>query len=370
MVGETFEADIGAIAHGGHCVARIPLVQGEPPRVVFVRHALPGERALVTVTEGGSEDRFLRGDATTILTPSPDRVTAPCRYAGPEACGGCDFQHASLAAQRRLKGEVVEEQLRRLAGVERAVTVEAVPLDDEADDGLRWRTRVQWAYDRQGRRGLRSHRSHEVVAVDDCLLLAPGARDASSSGIVSEVVGSHRFEVNSDGFWQVHRRAPQVLVDAVLDFAAPRPGEGVVDLYAGVGLFSAFLAEVVGPAGRVVAVEGVGRATDHARANLAAYPWASVAAADVSRFAVPAADLVVLDPPRDGARRPVVESIVAAGPSRVVYVACDPAALARDVGTFAEHGYVLTDLRAFDLFPMTHHVECVALLTKTGFDLR
>lgn len=392
LVGRTFEAEVGPVAHGGHCVARVPLSPADPPRVVFVRHALPGERVAITITEGGSEDRFLRGDATRVLRPSPDRVEPPCRYAGPGRCGGCDFQHVALPAQRDLKATVVAEQLRRLAGIDREILVEPVPLaagpqpsaedgspDDRADaraddgaddDGLGWRTRVQWAYDPAGRRGLRVHRSHEVVPVTQCLLLARDARDTRTSQVITETVGRHRFEVDSDGFWQVHPRAPQVLTAAVLDAAAPSVGQRVVDLYAGVGLFSVFLADVVGPTGTVLAVEGDRRAAAHAKANLAAYPWAEVEAADVSRFTVPPADLVVLDPPREGARRRVVDAVVAAGPHRVVYVACDPAALARDVGLFVEHGYALTGLRAFDLFPMTHHVECVALLTKTGSDLR
>ena len=155
-----------------------------------------------------------------------------------------------------------------------------------------------------------------------------------------------------------------VLVETVLDFLRPQPGESALDLYAGVGLFARFLADLVGPGARVVAVEGDRRACGHARTVLGG-------AARVSRGRVDQVlaasydepfDLVVLDPPREGAGRTVVEQVVARGPRAVAYVACDPAALARDVFTFAEHGYRVSRLRAFDLFPMTHHVECVALL--------
>ena len=146
----------------------------------------------------------------------------------------------------------------------------------------------------------------------------------------------------------------------------------MLDLYAGVGLFAAFLAEAVGTAGRVVAVEGSHVACQDARTNLPA--GVRVEHGPVERVLQSAYDepfdLVVLDPPREGARRAVVEQIADRAPRAVAYVACDPAALSRDLATFAELGYPLRELRAFDLFPMTHHIECVALsLLKTGSDL-
>ncbi|MBO9520515.1 MAG: class I SAM-dependent RNA methyltransferase [Nocardioidaceae bacterium] len=371
-VGDRVEAVCGPVAHGGHVVARVPA--GERQIVVFVRHALPGERVVVEIT--GVEKSFLRGDAVEVLDASPDRVTAPCPLAGPGLCGGCDFQHVALPAQRELKAAVVAEQLSRLAGLSREVTVEPVPgtVSYSRADGLRWRTRMQYVALPDGRRGLRRHHSHEVVPVDDCLLEASGARvvldrSESSEATVTETVGPHSFEVAADGFWQVHPGAPPALVDAVLSVLAPRPGERVLDLYAGVGLFSAFLADAVGPGGSVLAVEGDRRAASLAVTNLAGR--ASVETGRVDRVLArrhEKADLVVLDPPREGAKRAVVEAVVATGPRAVAYVACDPAALARDVAIFAEHGYELTSLRAFDLFPMTHHVECVALLVPSSGD--
>ncbi len=334
-----------------------------------MRHALPGELVVVEVTEGTEQDRFLRADAVEILEASADRVTPPCPYAGPGLCGGCDFQHVSLPAQRDLKAAVVREQLQRLAKLDLTVVVEEVPGDLA---GLRWRTRIQWARTPDGHRGLRKHRSHDVVPVDDCVIAAPGARDTDDPGVVTEEVRGHQFDVEADGFWQVHPGAPEVLVQAVLEGLDPQPGDRALDLYAGVGLFSVFLAEAVGVTGHVLAVEGSRDATEHAAANLAAYPWAvaELGRVDQALAGIEHADLVVLDPPREGAKRRVVEAVSGLGPRRVAYVACDPAALARDTAIFAEHGYELADLRAFDLFPMTHHVECVALLTRTGPDLR
>jgi tRNA/tmRNA/rRNA uracil-C5-methylase (TrmA/RlmC/RlmD family) len=358
-VGERYDVVVGPIAHGGHCVARV----GPENRVVFVRHALPGERVVLEVTEGTEGDRFWRADAVEVLEPSPDRVTPPCPYAGPDRCGGCDFQHVALERQRSLKAEVVREQLSRLAHLTVEVTVEPVPGDV---DGLRWRTRQRYVALRDGsslvstgtgaeeRRGMRKHRSHEVVEVEDCLIAGPPA---------SHVVQDIEFAVEDRGFWQVHPGAPEVLVSTVLAFLGAQPGETVLDLYAGVGLFARFLAGAVGDASLVTLVEGDRRACTHAEANV---PGATVLHGDVGAVLTglrpEPADLVVLDPPREGARRTVAEAVAARRPRAVAYVACDPAALARDLAIFAENGYGLDRIRAFDLFPMTHHVECVALL--------
>jgi tRNA/tmRNA/rRNA uracil-C5-methylase (TrmA/RlmC/RlmD family) len=392
-VGERYDVRPDRVAHGGFVVARHEGV------VVFVRHALPGERVVVEVTEGQEGDRFLRADAVEVLEPSPHRVTPPCPFARPGLCGGCDFQHVSLPFQRELKAAVVGEQLRRLAGLEVDVTVEPVPGDA---GGLGWRTRVQWAIAPEGTPGLRKHRSHDVVAVDVCRIAHPGLPSvtdsdwpdatsvealASSTGerlrlvstgdgatfadgppVLHEQARGRDWQVTGSGFWQVHPGAAETLVAAVLDGLDPQPGERAADLYAGVGLFSAALAERVGTSGRVVAIESDAVAVEDAAVNLADLPQVEPVADRVDRAlrrgAVGPVDVVVLDPPRTGAKREVVSAIAARGPRSVAYVACDPAALARDVAIFAEHGYTLRSLRAFDLFPMTQHVECVAVLAR------
>jgi tRNA/tmRNA/rRNA uracil-C5-methylase (TrmA/RlmC/RlmD family) len=392
-VGERYDVRPDRVAHGGFVVARHEGV------VVFVRHALPGERVVVEVTEGQEGDRFLRADAVEVLEPSPHRVTPPCPFARPGLCGGCDFQHVSLPFQRELKAAVVGEQLRRLAGLEVDVTVEPVPGDA---GGLGWRTRVQWAIAPDGTPGLRKHRSHDVVAVDVCRIAHPGLPSVtdsdwpdatsvealvSSTGerlrlvstgdgatfadgpqVLHEQARGRDWQVTGSGFWQVHPGAAETLVEAVLDGLDPQPGERAADLYAGVGLFSAALAERVGTSGRVVAIESDAVAVEDAAVNLADLPQVEPVADRVDRAlrrgAVGPVDVVVLDPPRTGAKREVVSAIATRGPRSVAYVACDPAALARDVAIFAEHGYTLRSLRAFDLFPMTQHVECVAVLAR------
>jgi tRNA/tmRNA/rRNA uracil-C5-methylase (TrmA/RlmC/RlmD family) len=393
-VGERYEVEVGPVAHGGHVVAR------HEGRVLFVRHAIPGERVTVEVTEGYEGSRFLRADAVEVHEPSPDRVEPPCPWSGPGLCGGCDFQHVALPAQRELKAAVVREQLQRLAGLDVDVTVEAVPGDA---DGLGWRTRLQLAVAGDGRPGLRRHRSHDVVPVDRCVIGHPDLPDVldrrwpgvsaveaivSSSGerlrvvegagettydgpqVLHERAAGRVWEVTGSGFWQVHPGAADALLDAVVEALAPKPGERVADLYSGVGLFSGPLAARVGPTGSVVGVEGDRSAVEDARRNLADLPQVTSVVDRVDRalrrgVAGERVDLVVLDPPRTGAKRPVVEAVADLAPRAVAYVACDPAALARDVALFAQRGYRLAGLRAFDLFPMTHHVECVALLTKS-----
>lgn len=406
-MGTHLELEVGPVAHGGHCVAR------HEGRVVFVRHALPGELVLAVVTDGGASSRFLRADAIEVRRASPDRVEPPCPFAGPGRCGGCDWQHASLAAQRRLKADVVREALRRQAGLDVPVVVEAVPGDL---DGLGWRTRVHFAVDAHGRAGLRGHRSHEVVPVDDCRIASAGVRapdalaatwprarglDVVSSatgqravvvheasgrtrraegpGTVTELVGGRPFRVGADGFWQVHPGAARTLTEAVLDGLGPRPGESALDLYCGVGLFARALGDAVGPGGSVTAVESDARAVSHARRNLHDAPHVRLVGDRVEKALstgpVPLrADLVVLDPPRSGAGARVVAAVADRAPRRVGYVACDPVALARDLATFAGLGYGLRSLRAYDLFPMTAHVEVVAILgpadpvTSSGAD--
>lgn len=394
MVGTEADVEVGPVAHGGHCVARLD------GRVVFVRHALPGERVRVRVTEGEEDSRFLRGDAVEVLEASPERVEPPCRYAGPGLCGGCDFQHADLAYQRTLKATVVREQFSRLARLDVDVVVEPLPGDP---DGLRWRSRVEFAVDGAGRAGLRKHRSHEIVLVDDCLIAdrriadsgvldtvwtgctgvdavaadepteavlvpLPGGREPDVLQRVMTPTGSSEFRVGARGFWQVHPGAAPTFVAHVLASLAPRPGERVLDLYAGAGLFAVALADAVGDAGSVLAVEGHRPAVLDGRRNTAGRPQVEWRHGRVDRVLRPMprqgirADLVVLDPPRTGAGRDVCRDLTAMEPRRIAYVACDPAALARDVAYLRSGGYEVETLRAFDAFPMTHHVECIAVL--------
>ena len=287
--------------------------------------------------------------------------------------------------QRDLKAAVVREQLTRLAQLDVDVVVEPVPGDSE---GLDWRTRVTYAVSATGQAGLRQHRSHHVVPIDecriahplvrdvplsgnrwpedssvdvsvspatgDCLVLVDGKRDASFSSTqrdesaVYEEVAGRSFRVTGGGFWQVHPGAAEVLRSAVLDALAPEAGDTAADLYGGAGLFADALAERVGPGGRVTLVESDRVAVADARHNLRDRVVVRIERGRVDhvlrrRGFLRRADLVVLDPPRSGAGRAVVDLVSRLQPRRIAYVACDPAALARDLKFFAERGYVLAE---------------------------
>jgi tRNA/tmRNA/rRNA uracil-C5-methylase (TrmA/RlmC/RlmD family) len=460
--GQVVEVTAGEVAHGGWCVAR-----PDDGPVIFVRHALPDERVLVRITEVTT--RLARAEAVRILSASPDRVEPPCPHARPGGCGGCDWQHAALPVQRSLKAAVVSQQLRRLAGIDREVTVEPLPGDadggsgpaggsGETGGGLGWRTRVQFAVRADGVAGLRAHRSHEVIDVGRCLIAHPaitelgvtgrrwdgaasveavvaagsgeraviitadrkpgrggagggpgGRRDGGGPGTASQTGGRARsldgitadsvlrraghsltplrgrahlsqraagrdWRVSAAGFWQVHPGAAEALTGAVLAGLEPRPGDVALDLYCGAGLFAGVLAPAVGSAGTVIGVEADHAAVRDARHNLREWPWARVHRGDVAAVLrrggqhpmLPPARLVVADPPRSGLAREVIDylSEAGSGPARLGYVSCDPATLARDVGLLTARGWALDDLRAFDAFPMTHHVECVAILVQ------
>jgi tRNA/tmRNA/rRNA uracil-C5-methylase (TrmA/RlmC/RlmD family) len=400
----------GAVAAGGGCVAR-----ADDGRVVFVRHSLPGERVVALVT---SETRsFLRADAVEVLEASADRVTPPCPLAGPGRCGGCDWQHVAVPAQREMKEALVAEQLRRLAGIDRMVEVEEVP---GAPDGLGWRTRVRFAVDGTGRVGLHRHRSTTIEPVEHCPLATPAvdgvgvgqvrwrgahhvevaAPPGGGRAVVSVETGrraltetprleaglvvngrtrrrpdrvhvevdGERFAVSTGVFWQVHPGAASVLTRCVLEGLAPRPGDRVADLYSGAGLFTVPLARAVGSRGSVVAVERSGRACADAARNAEDLHHVEIVRSEVDADLVAdglgGPDLVVLDPAREGAGRAVTEALVSLRPPprRVAYVSCDPASFARDLRVALDAGWTVGSLRGFDLFPMTEHVELVAVL--------
>lgn len=369
----THQVRLGAIAHGGSCVARID------GRVIFVRHGLPGELVEVSITDS-TKDRFWWGDVAKVIEASPDRVDPPCPVAF--ACGGCDFQHADLAVQRELKAQVIAEQLHRLAGINWPVEVEYVPGDDPAGSGLGWRTRMRYLVE-NGRVGLREWRSNNLVELPEggCRIAHPKAKaglekfaigakelqvcvadssvsvldekNSALSGpkVVSQTVLGRDYKVRADGFWQVHPLAAEVLSQTVMKFLSPRKGEHALDLYCGVGLFAGALTD----AGCIVSgIEIAKPAIRMARQNV---PEAKFHAGDMARSlnALPRrTDLIVLDPPRSGAGAKVVKRLAMLGARAICYVACDPAALARDLKTFFQNGYELRQLRAFDLFPMTH----------------
>ena len=439
---------VGAPAHGGHCVARP--VDDPAGRVIFVRHALPGETVRARLTEMTS--RTWRADAVEILQASPDRVESVWPEAGPAGVGGGELAHVALDAQRTWKRWVLADCLRRIGGQEvadavaslpeatagAAVPIEPMPTDAAAQAstsarrralaGTATRTRVSLTVSDDGEPGMHAFRSGTVLplrrlplavpAINEIGLLErsrwrahyrPGMRieaiapsggepmvlldgrpltaQARSTGRrrVQEVVdasalglGELTYSVHADGFWQVHVDAPRVLVERVVRAALGADleraaGSRVLELYSGAGLFTLPLAALVGDTGRVLSLEGSEQAVRDARRTLHGHPAARLAVGRVSTrtvrelagaFTGARPDIVVLDPPRQGAGREIIEAVAALGAERIVLVACDPAALARDTGTVLRAGYLLGSLSALDMFPHTHHFETIAVLDR------
>ncbi|SDQ78930.1 class I SAM-dependent RNA methyltransferase [Microbacterium sp. cf332] len=425
--GDLLDLDVTDVAHGGVFVAR------HEGRVVFVPDAVPGEKVRARLTDTGKSS-FWRAETLEVLDASPHRqphVWSPADIDTPpeKRPGGADFGHIRLEHQRELKQRVLRDALQRFGGIDSDVVVSPAG-DTESVDGTGWRTRVSLHVDADGRIGPFAARSHRVVEVDDHPLATPVIAEAIARGrsaapgrldlvqpgdgrvralarpetprrrgrggprpavdpalreVVVETVGGRDFRVDAGGFWQVHRLAPAALRDAVhrglreAGRDALDPDASHLDLYGGVGLLAAAVAELGGAGTRITSVESDARATDHAGENLAEWVGARAETGRVDRWlaqteqsASPAerarlrAGVTVLDPPRSGAGRDVVEALLRLRPATLAYVACDPVALARDIGMLRAGGYTPVSLEGLDLFPNSHHVEAVAILTDGG----
>ncbi len=388
----------GAAANGGSCVAH------HEGRVVFVRYALPGEKVRVRVTaERGS---YWHAEVIEVIEPSADRAASLCPIAGVDGAGCCDLAFAEPEAARVLKANVVANQLERLGGY-RFSDPAAEPLSASGPTG--WRTRVRLDVGPDHRPGFHRYHSDELVtdlrcgqlpdgmldglaesdwppgaqlhvAVDDddrrhvVRTVRQGKRTATKvvEGAYQGVqrVGGRTWRVPATAFWQAHRDAPGVYSSLVADWAQPGTGMTAWDLYGGAGVFAAVLGDAVGESGRVLTIDTSRAASRAARAALLDLPQVDVINDSVRRAltaqqaAASTADVAVLDPPRSGAGRDVVDLLAAAGVPRVVHIGCEAASFARDIGLYLGHGYVVEKIKVFDAFPLTHHVECAALLTR------
>ena len=414
---EICELTIGAPAHGGACIAR-----DESGRVVFVRHALPGERVRARIID--RQKRMAWADAIEILEGSPDRIPSVWPAAGPGGVGGGELAHVSPQGQRRWKSQVLVDQLGRI-GRERVlqqidaiggVEVQPAPGDEGSASLLGRRTRIECVVDTEGFLGMRQYRSHKIVRLDSMPLAAvqinelpvwegnkifsslpqgsrirliapPGgtpvictdhgcwdgqgnAWDGPLHWRISHHQGSDEYAVRPWGFWQTHRCGAEVLARNVEEIVSAHCPSRVMELYSGAGLFSLPLSRVVGERGALVTLEGDEAAVADAANNLgrsACEPFVG----DVDGGAVRelndyigGAEVIVADPPRAGAGQEVCHAMASTGAQCIVLVSCDPAAASRDLHDLCERGYRISDLRAWDLFPYTHHFEVMTVLSR------
>lgn len=387
----------GDPANGGSCVAH------HEGRVVFVRYALPGERVRVRVT--ADRGSYWHAEVVEVIEPSADRTPSLCPIAGVDGAGCCDLAFAVPEAARALKAQVVANQLERLGGYR--WLGEAEPLSDTSAGGpTGWRTRVRLDVGADRRPGFHRYHSDELVTDLRCAQLPDGMLDGLEAldwpaaaqvhvaldddggrHVVRSVRHGRRTEtkvveghyeavqrvrgrswrIPVTAFWQAHRDAAEVYSALVADWAQPGAGMTAWDLYGGAGVFAAVLGDAVGESGRVLTVDTSRAGTRAARAALADLPQVQIVTDSVRRALMTQrgnADVAVLDPPRAGAGREVVDLLAAAGVPRVVHIGCEAASFARDIGLYQGHGYAVEKIKVFDAFPLTHHAECVALLTR------
>jgi tRNA/tmRNA/rRNA uracil-C5-methylase (TrmA/RlmC/RlmD family) len=401
------EIDLHGLTHGGSAVGRLP-----DGTACFVDYAIPGERVRVRVTD--RRKRWARAELLEVITPSPDRVDPPCPLFGPGRCGGCKLQHISPARQAQLLAGVIGDQLRRIGHLD--VEDPSEMVRPHRGNGLGYRNRARFAVDRTGHLAFRRAGSHDLIPVDDCPLLTaagretlrntatgwrgaravrmqvgtderavfavtPGRGDIALPGDAAAVVTGPRrqrsergdphaaftvagrtFHVHATSFFQASAAAAEHLVALVRRRTAVTEGDHVLELYAGVGLLAAALAD---DGARVTAVESQAQACRDAERNTAGLDVTIVHAPAGRGVAVAGAvDAVVLDPPRQGADPEVIEWIAELSASRVTYVSCDPATFARDARMLVDRGYRLAEVVGVDQFTHTAHVELVGAFQR------
>jgi tRNA/tmRNA/rRNA uracil-C5-methylase (TrmA/RlmC/RlmD family) len=385
-IGDIITIDVGSIANGGHFIGR------HNNQIIFVRHSLTDERANVKITAVNS--KFAFGDAIEILKKSKDRVDAPCKYARPEGCGGCDFQHIDPIAQLNLKKIVIQDQFKQIAKIE--INPEIISKDSL--EGLNWRTRLNLSISENKKLGLHVHKSNKIVEIDECLIavdeinkseifnkkwenednikisyssendmnISQLGKNISGSDKFKEVVDDNKYYISPKSFWQSHKNAPLIILEQVLKFANIKEGEKICDLYGGVGLFTLPISKILGDNGEVHLIEMNRTCIVDANEMFADTKNIFIHHGTVEQKlgSIKKINTIILDPPRNGVSKQVINQMIEKKPQKIVYVSCNPSTLARDTKILTDNNYILTNIVGLDLFPMTHHIECVASFTK------
>jgi 23S rRNA (uracil1939-C5)-methyltransferase len=407
--------DLLALVYGGDAMGRLP-----DGRAVFAPCGLPGERVRLRLVE--QKRGYARGELLEVLRPSPERVLPGCPDAA--GCGGCHYAHMTYPAQLAAKTDILRDQLRRVAGFSDPPVEPIVPSPQE----WRYRNAIQFHLDPDGRPGFQAPGSHRVVPVEDCRLCLPAisavlpALDFAGAGAIERVqvragmedeillvlessdplppelsvdlpisvvfVGpggleenaplvlagddhlrcealGRPFRVSAGSFFQVNTPQAENVLRYLLDSLPLSPEKLLLEVYAGVGLFSAFLAPRVG---RLAAVEASPSAIEDFAANLDDTDNVDLYAGPAEEI-LPALDLrpdlALLDPPRAGLAPPALDALLVLRPPCLAYVSCDPATLARDAKRLAAAGYRLQSVRPFDMFPQTYHIESVSIFNAS-----
>ena len=385
-IGDIVTLNIESIANGGHFIAR------HDNQIVFVRHTISGEKANVKITAINS--KFAFGDAIEILKSSKDRVEAPCKYSHPEGCGGCDFQHIKPQAQLDLKRAVIEDQFKRIAKIE----VRPELIYTEPSNGLNWRSRLNLSVSENKNLGLRAFRSNKIIEVDECLIalkeindseiftkkwdyednlkisyssesdinISQFGKNVSGSNNLREVVNDNKYEISPQSFWQSHKNAPRLLLEQVIKFANIKKGQKICDLYGGVGLFALPISKLIGENGEVHLIEVDKTCIEDANKMFKDIQNIFIHHGKVEQKlgSVKKIDTIILDPPKNGISKQVINQMIEKKPKSIVYVSCNPSTLARDSKILLDNNHELSNIVGLDLFPMTHHIESVASFKK------
>jgi 23S rRNA (uracil1939-C5)-methyltransferase len=419
----TFELDITGMAHGGSALGR------HEGRTIFVPYTIPGERITARIVQ--DKGRFARAEGVMLLKSSEARVEPRCPHFGPGKCGGCHWQHIDYAAQLEFKQQVVIDQIARIGGFEDAAQIVRPTIP--SPDPWNYRSHVTFHVTEDGQPGFIATDDEHILPIDECHIIRPelldlffnldlegatnvnrvrmqAGSDASQSSermiilstsddappeiesdlpasinflsndnMPTTLIGSphihytikgHTFRVTAGGFFQVNLPQAEVLVDLVLERLNLQGNESVLDLYSGVGLFTAFLAE---RAALVTSVESYPPAVTDADANLANFENVDLIEGNVEdvlkdliKSESERYDAAVVDPPRTGLEVEALDALVALAPATIVYVSCDPATLARDAKRLGAKGYNLLAVQPVDMFPQTYHIECVATLRHSN----
>ena len=388
---ELAELALGDVAPSGDATAEF-----EGGRIE-VFGGIPGERVVARVHRRRRRRReTVAATVVKVTEPSPHRIAPPCPYFGP--CSGCEWQHIAYPQQLRMKADAVRRALAAHPELEGTPVADAAPAPEE----LGYRNHARFTVRRHGRMGFTNRVTRRFVDIERCLLMDEGINGllARLQGRVAETTQlsvrygtgtgewliqptmrdgaipvptgqthfrerlfGRTFRIASPSFFQVNTRQAEALGDLVLGSLGLEGTETVVDAYAGVGTFAALVAL---RAARVIAIEESSAAVRDARINigdLGNVEFVEAKTEDALAGLESPPDAIVLDPPRAGCHPDAVAAVVRAAPGRVAYVSCDPVTLARDLALLAAGGYAIARVEPLDMFPQTHHVECVATLT-------